>query len=138
MDVTVNFHTQDIWTWWLALYLYFGGMGAATLVVAFLTDMYMKRHKDLVLWNDLGWLIGFIGFGLLVPFALELKCVLKGWSTCIPIPATPLLHVRRRLRISLVAGVDTMPARGAHSAGKGFPSASVRFICKRHHDGQSV
>ena len=51
MDVTTGFFTQDLWTWWLAVYLYFGGLGAATLTTTFLTDMYMKPHKELVLWG---------------------------------------------------------------------------------------
>lgn len=51
MDVTTGFYTQDIWTWWLAVYLYFGGLGAATLTTTFLTDMYMKPHPELVLWG---------------------------------------------------------------------------------------
>jgi len=51
MDATVNFYTQDVWTWWIAIYLYFGGLGAATLAVTFLTDMYIKPHRDLVLWG---------------------------------------------------------------------------------------
>ena len=38
MDVTTTFATHDIWTWWLALYLYCGGLGAATLTTTFLTD----------------------------------------------------------------------------------------------------
>ena len=29
MDVTTTFYTQDIWTWWFAVYLYTGGLGAA-------------------------------------------------------------------------------------------------------------
>ncbi len=53
MNVTMNYVTQDIWTWWFAVYLYFGGLGAATLTVTFLTDMYMKRHPDLVIWGAL-------------------------------------------------------------------------------------
>jgi len=51
MDVTTGFYTQDIWTWWLALYLYLGGLGAATLTTTFLTDMYIKPHRELVLWG---------------------------------------------------------------------------------------
>jgi len=39
MDTTMTFATQHIWTWWIAVYLYLGGLGAATLVVTFLTDM---------------------------------------------------------------------------------------------------
>lgn len=51
MDVTVSYSTQHIWTWWLAIYLYFGGLGAATLAVTFLTDMYIRPHRKLVLWG---------------------------------------------------------------------------------------
>jgi formate-dependent nitrite reductase membrane component NrfD len=51
MDVTMSYSTQEIWTWWFAIYLYFGGLGAATLTVTFLTDMYLKPHRDLVLWG---------------------------------------------------------------------------------------
>ena len=32
-------------------------MGAATLTVAFLTDMYMKQHKELVLWGALSGIV---------------------------------------------------------------------------------
>lgn len=34
-----------------------------------------------LLWNDMGWLIGFTCFGLLVPFFIELKGVIKGWRS---------------------------------------------------------
>ncbi len=51
MDVNMTYSTQDIWTWWLAIYLYTGGLGAATLAVTFLTDMYLKPHRNLVLWG---------------------------------------------------------------------------------------
>ena len=30
MDVTMTYETQNLWTWWLAVYLYTGGLGAAT------------------------------------------------------------------------------------------------------------
>lgn len=59
MDATMNFYTQDTWTWWFAIYLYFGGLGAATVAVTFLTDMYLKRHPSLVLWG------AWTGVGLL-------------------------------------------------------------------------
>jgi formate-dependent nitrite reductase membrane component NrfD len=39
----------------------------------------------------MGWLVGFIGFGLLVPFVLELRGVLKGWSSRVPIVTASLL-----------------------------------------------
>ena len=51
MEVNMTYATQDIWTWWLAMYLYTGGLGAAILAVTFLTDMYLKPHRTLVLWG---------------------------------------------------------------------------------------
>jgi hypothetical protein len=27
MDVNMTYATQDLWTWWLAIYLYFGRSG---------------------------------------------------------------------------------------------------------------
>jgi polysulfide reductase chain C len=50
MDVTMNYVNQDWWTWWFAIYLFFGGLGAALMAVAFLTDMYYKKHPTLVIW----------------------------------------------------------------------------------------
>ena len=44
-----------------------------------------------LLWHDMGWLIGFIGFGLLVPFFLELKGVIKGRSGRFPTVLAGLL-----------------------------------------------
>jgi len=44
-----------------------------------------------LLWGDMGWIIGFIGFGLIVPFFLELKGVLKGWSSRFPTVAAAVL-----------------------------------------------
>jgi polysulfide reductase chain C len=67
MDVTMTYQTQEWWTWWLALYLYFGGMGAAVLVVAFLTDMYIKPYPRLVLWGALSG-IAMLSIGSLMLF----------------------------------------------------------------------
>ncbi len=49
--------TQDIWTWWIAVYLFLGGLGAAAVAVSCLTDMYLKPHKLLVLWGNLGGVV---------------------------------------------------------------------------------
>ncbi|MEJ2455353.1 MAG: polysulfide reductase NrfD [Candidatus Thiodiazotropha sp.] len=68
MDTTVNFYTQDVWTWWIAIYLYFGGLGAATLAVTFLTDMYMKAHRDLVLWGAFSGVV-LLALGSLMLFS---------------------------------------------------------------------
>ena len=51
MEVNMTYSTQGLWTWWFAVYLYTGGLGAATLAVTFLTDMYLKPHRNLVLWG---------------------------------------------------------------------------------------
>ncbi len=67
MDATMNFYTQDIWTWWIAIYLYFGGLGAATLAVTFLTDMYLKAHRDLVLWGAFSGIV-LLSMGSLMLF----------------------------------------------------------------------
>ena len=70
---------------------------AAELVILFSFFQYMRAgsesafHSAQLLWNDWGWLIGFIGFGLIVPFMLELRGVLKGWSTRIPIVTASVL-----------------------------------------------
>jgi polysulfide reductase chain C len=61
MDL-LSYHTQDIWTWWIAVYLFFGGLGAATLSVTFLTDMYLKPHRVLVLWGAWSGVV-MLGFG---------------------------------------------------------------------------
>jgi len=67
MDVTMTYTTQSIWTWWIAIYLYLGGLGAATLVVTFLTDMYLKHHRTLVLWGTFSGVI-MLGLGSLMLF----------------------------------------------------------------------
>lgn len=51
MDVTMSYDVQTWWTWWFAIYLFFGGLGAAVMAVAFLTDMYYKKHPTLVIWG---------------------------------------------------------------------------------------
>ena len=62
MDVTMTFETQSVWTWWFALYLYLGGLGAAILSVTFLTDMYLKRHPVLVMWGTVSGIV-MLGVG---------------------------------------------------------------------------
>ncbi|RCX32166.1 NrfD/PsrC family molybdoenzyme membrane anchor subunit [Thioalbus denitrificans] len=62
MDVTMTYATQDYWTWWIAVYLYLGGLGAATLTVTFLTDLYLKRHPCLVMWGAISGVV-MLGLG---------------------------------------------------------------------------
>lgn len=70
---------------------------SAELVVLFSFFQYMQAgnesamHSAKLLWNNMGWLIGFIGFGLIVPFFIELKGVIKGWSSHVPIVAASVL-----------------------------------------------
>jgi len=47
------YSTQDVWTWWIAIYLFLGGLGGALVVISCLTNMYIKPHKDLVIWANL-------------------------------------------------------------------------------------
>lgn len=54
---TMNYSTQDIWTWWIAAYLYFGGLGAATLSITFLTDMYCRPNPRLVIWGAISGVV---------------------------------------------------------------------------------
>jgi formate-dependent nitrite reductase membrane component NrfD len=73
----MNFYTQDTWTWWFAIYLYFGGLGAATLAVTFLTDMYIKPHRNLVLWGAWsGVVLLSLGSGMLFFHLLDHMAVI--------------------------------------------------------------
>lgn len=70
--------TQDIWTWWLAIYLFFGGMGAASVSVTCLTDMYLKPHRELVLWGNLsGFVMLSLGSSLLFIHLLHHTAVIN-------------------------------------------------------------
>lgn len=72
MGVNISYATQDIWTWWFAVYLYTGGLGAATLAVTFLTDMYLKPHRNLVLWGaGAGVVLLSVGSGMLFLHLLD-------------------------------------------------------------------
>lgn len=51
---TMFYSTQHIWTWWIAVYLFLGGLGGAAVVISILTNMYYKPHKQLVLWGNIG------------------------------------------------------------------------------------
>lgn len=47
------YSTQNVWTWWIAIYLFLGGLGGALVVISCLTHMYIKPHKQLVIWANL-------------------------------------------------------------------------------------
>jgi formate-dependent nitrite reductase membrane component NrfD len=70
---------------------------AAELVILFSFFNYTLSGSESgyrsakLLWGDWGWLVGFIGFGLVVPFLLELKGLVKGWTGRIPTVAAALL-----------------------------------------------
>jgi len=51
------YSTQELWTWWIAIYLFLGGLGGALVVVSGLTNMYVKEHKELVLWANISSLV---------------------------------------------------------------------------------
>jgi formate-dependent nitrite reductase membrane component NrfD len=60
------YSTQNVWTWWIAIYLFLGGLGGAAVVTVCMTDMYVKTHKSLVLWgNILAFVMLSVGSGLL-------------------------------------------------------------------------
>jgi formate-dependent nitrite reductase membrane component NrfD len=44
---------QSVWTWWIAIYLFLGGLGGAAVVAACFTNMHLKEHKALVLWGNI-------------------------------------------------------------------------------------
>jgi formate-dependent nitrite reductase membrane component NrfD len=54
---TMTYATQHIWTWWIAAYLFFGGLGAAMLTITFLSDMYCRPHPKLVMWGALSGVV---------------------------------------------------------------------------------
>ena len=91
---------------------------AAELVILFSFFFFMTSgnesaiHSAKLLWGDLGWLIGFIGLGLIVPFLLELKGAVKGWSGHLPtVTAAVLVLVGGYLlrHYFLAAGVYAHP-----------------------------
>jgi len=70
---------------------------SSELVILFSFYFYLKRGSESairsweLLFTDFGWLIGFIGFGLIVPFFLELRGVVKGWTSHVPIITASVL-----------------------------------------------
>ncbi|MCB2261675.1 MAG: polysulfide reductase NrfD [Candidatus Thiosymbion ectosymbiont of Robbea hypermnestra] len=72
MEVNITYETQNIWTWWFAIYLYTGGLGGAVLAVTFLTDLYLKAHRNLVLWGaGAGVVLLSLGSGMLFLHLLD-------------------------------------------------------------------
>jgi formate-dependent nitrite reductase membrane component NrfD len=47
------YSTQEVWTWWIAIYLFLGGLGGAAVVASCFTNMHLKEHKALVLWGNI-------------------------------------------------------------------------------------
>lgn len=72
MEVNITYETQQIWTWWFAVYLYTGGLGSAVVTVTFLTDMYLKTHRNLVLWGaGTGFVLLSLGSAMLFVHLLD-------------------------------------------------------------------
>ncbi len=44
-----------------------------------------------ILWHSAGWVIGFLGLGLLIPFLMEIKGVSSGWKSGFPVALTAVL-----------------------------------------------
>ena len=59
---------------------------SAEVVILFAIVLYLQggdmdgRKSLAILFSDKGWVIGFLGFGLLIPFALKLLGVLEGMA----------------------------------------------------------
>jgi polysulfide reductase chain C len=65
--MTMSYATQDFWETPIAIYLFLGGLGAATVVITFLTHMYYKPYKELVIWGALsGSVMLMVGTAMLV------------------------------------------------------------------------
>lgn len=68
----MTYTTQHLWTSWFAVYLFLGGMGAAVIAVSFLTNMYLREEKELVIWGALsGVAMMSIGSGMLFIHLLD-------------------------------------------------------------------
>jgi polysulfide reductase chain C len=62
----MTYATQNNWTWWFAVYLFLGGMGAAVIAVSFLTHLYLRAEKELVMWGAIsGVAMLAVGSGML-------------------------------------------------------------------------
>lgn len=63
---TLSFLPQEHWTTWFAVYLFLGGMGAAVVATSFLTHMYLRQEKELVMWGAVsGVIMMAVGTGML-------------------------------------------------------------------------
>ncbi|MBF0562840.1 MAG: polysulfide reductase NrfD [Alphaproteobacteria bacterium] len=82
MDATMSYQTQDIWTTWFAVYLYLGGLGAATLALAIMTNMYIKPHKEIVLWGVLSGVAMLAGGSALL--FIHLLNHIAAWHVLVP------------------------------------------------------
>ncbi|MBF0188140.1 MAG: polysulfide reductase NrfD [Magnetococcales bacterium] len=49
----MTYSTQTLWTWWFAVYLFLGGMGAAVVAVSFITHRHLSESRNLVMWGAL-------------------------------------------------------------------------------------
>ena len=48
------------------------------------------RSAD-ILWSSTGWIVGFIGFGLIVPLFIEVKGIFYGWQSKAPVMAASVM-----------------------------------------------
>jgi len=70
--LTMNHATQPFWHASIAIYLFLGGLGAATLVIAFLTHMFYRPFKELVLWGAWsGAIMLMVGSSMLIIHLLD-------------------------------------------------------------------
>ena len=91
---------------------------SAEVVILFAIVLYLQggdmdgRKSLAILFSDKGWVIGFLGFGPLIPFALKLLGVLRGWRSAAPIVLSSALVLMGGYLLRhyfMIAGVYAYP-----------------------------
>jgi formate-dependent nitrite reductase membrane component NrfD len=69
---TMTFATQELWTWWFAIYLFLGGMGAAAITTSFIIHRYLGPQKSLAIWGGVSGVVMLaLGSGMLFLHLLD-------------------------------------------------------------------
>jgi len=93
------------------------------------------RHTASLLWENMGWIIGFIGFGLLVPFFIELRAVTTGWKSPAPVVLAAVLVLMGGYLLRhyfMYAGVYERPYPAQHEFA---PGGHVKFDIQKPASG---
>ncbi|MDR3390377.1 MAG: polysulfide reductase NrfD [Sulfuriferula sp.] len=73
-----------------------------------------------LLWHSWGWIVGFLGVGLILPFLLEIKGVFSGWKRSAPMLVTACMVLMGGFLLRhyfLASGVYVFPWGNAQHAG---------------------